>query len=241
VLLHPHEVHLWYAFVDRVTDAALLTRYQSVLSAQETSRHRRFLFEKDRRQFLISHTLLRTALSQYVDVPPAAWVFATNDHGKPQIAAPAGLPLCFNLSHTRGLAVVAVTRDRAVGVDAENLERADPGLDLAKRFFAAAEVEQLCCLEANQRKAAFFDFWTLKEAYIKARGLGLALPLDGFVFHLDDAGPPRITFTDKITDDSARWQFVQLRPASNFKIAVAVARSGDSDLTVVARLMVPRV
>jgi 4'-phosphopantetheinyl transferase len=242
ILLDTNEVHLWHVLFDQVTDGNLLARCRAILSADETIRQQRFIFAEHRQQFLVSHALLRNILSCYADVSPAAWVFSTNAHGKPEIAGPAGAPpLAFNLSHTRGLGVVAVALNRAIGVDAENIERREVGMELAERYFAANEVAHLRQLEAIQRKNAFFDFWTLKEAYIKARGLGLALPLDAFSFHLEDGLPPRITFTERITDRADDWQFIQLQLDPCYKVAVAIHRPGVADLAVVVRQTLPEV
>jgi 4'-phosphopantetheinyl transferase len=230
------EVHIWYAYCDQVAEAGLLRHYETLLSADESLRHRRFLFAEHRHQFLISHTLLRKALSHYVDVAPAAWVFAANAHGKPEIAGPTGmLPLCFNLSHTRGLAVVAVTLSSEIGVDVENVQCREVGLELAERYFAADEVACLRRLQGAERKSLFFEYWTLKEAYLKARGLGLSLPLDAFAYSLTEGRPPQVSFSPPIVDDRADWQFVQLVLPPCYKVAVAVRRSNAPDRVIVVR------
>src|SRR5262249_33539026 len=154
------------------------------------------------------------------------WVFAANAHGKPEIAGPKGmLPLSFNLSHTRGLAVVAVTLSSEIGVDVENVQRREVGLELAERYFAAEEGVYLGRLAAAERKSAFFDYWTLKEAYLKARGLGLSLPLDAFNFSLAEGQSPQVSFSPPIVDGRTDWQFVQLVLPPCYKVAVAIRRS----------------
>jgi 4'-phosphopantetheinyl transferase len=240
--LAPTEVHLWYLFFDRVSAADPLDRYLAILSPDERARQQRFLFAKDRRQFLLSHALVRTVLSQYAAVPPAAWDFKAGRHGKPYITAPLGLPpLSFNLSHTHGLAAVVVALDREIGVDAEWFDRSNASFDLAERFFAADEVEHLRRVPAGDFRQEFFAFWTLKEAYLKACGLGLAVPLADFAFHLEAGRPPRITFSERLPDDPDRWQFVPFRPQPTHGIAVAIRRPPGADLAVVARHFVPQV
>ncbi len=218
------EVHLWYALLDQPDDPDWLARCRSVLSAEEAARQQRFHFEKDRRQFLLSHALLRFVLSVYIPaVSPSAWRFSAGSHGKPFLAEPLpSPPLSFNLTHTPGLAAVAVALDHDLGVDAEYLERTNASLGLAERYFAPSESARLRGLPPDQLREAFFDYWTLKEAYIKGRGLGLALPLDGFAFDLPPGQPPRISFTEKVADDPESWQFVQFRPSKSHKVAVAV-------------------
>jgi len=231
------EVHLWYALLDQPDAPDWLERCQAVLSAEETARQQRFHFEKDRRQFLLSHALLRFVLSIYhPGVPPASWRFSAGTHGKPFLAMPLpSPPLSFNLTHTPGLAAVAVALETEIGVDAEYLERTNASLGLAERYFAPSESARLRVLPADQLREVFFDYWTLKEAYIKGRGLGLALPLDGFAFDLQSGRPPRISFTERVADDPEAWQFVQFRPSKSHKVAIAIRCSAGVRLTFTAR------
>jgi 4'-phosphopantetheinyl transferase len=240
LLLPVTEAHVWYAFTDEIVDPEQLARYRAVLSAEEVARMERFHFDRHRHSFLVSHALVRAVLSLYADVPPASWTFAIGPNGKPEIAAPA-VPLRFNLSHTQGLAAVIVARQRDVGVDVENVARRAIGLALAERYFAPAEVAALRALSEAQRQERFFAYWTLKEAYIKARGLGLALPLDGFAFDLDQPGPLRIAFAATLADDPAAWQFAQFRAGPVHPLAVAIHRPGAADLTITWRAIVPQV
>jgi 4'-phosphopantetheinyl transferase len=236
--LPANEVHVWHTRFERWADDGQLGPFEATLSPDEQVRQRRFVFPEHRRQFLISHAFLRLVLSQYAPVAPAAWSFVNGAHGKPALAPQSMPELHFNLSHTRGLAAVAVARQE-VGVDAENIERRDPGIELARRYFSAEEVAHLSPLEGEQRKSAFFDFWTLKEAYIKARGLGLALPLDQFWFQLGSGSPPRVAFSEHLQDHAADWQFVQFQVAPGWRLAVAIHRPGLPDRAVVLRESVP--
>ncbi|HEX8201268.1 MAG TPA: 4'-phosphopantetheinyl transferase superfamily protein, partial [Isosphaeraceae bacterium] len=140
-------------------------------------------------------------------------------------------PLRFNLAHTRGMAAVAVARDCAVGVDVEHLERAvEPGL--ARVALADLEIRQLEGLKGTAWAEAFFAFWTLKEAYLKATGAGLFYPLQEFGFHLAPGRPPRIEFTDRVRDDPEHWQFWQDRTHPRHQGAVAVRREGRPALSL---------
>lgn len=232
--------HVWFTFTDEIADPALLADYRAVLSAEETARLDRFYFEKHRHSFLVSHAMVRAVLSLYADVPAAEWTFVIGSHGKPEIANSLPMPLRFNLSHTQGLAAVIVALGRDVGVDVEHVTRREITLQLAERYFAPPEVAALHALPEPQRRERFFDYWTLKEAYIKARGLGLALPLDGFAFHLT-GDSSRITFTEKIADDPAAWQFARRRLGADHALAAAVRRPGETDLDLVVRPLVPAV
>jgi 4'-phosphopantetheinyl transferase len=159
-------------------------------------------------------------LSGLVPRHPSAWRFAVNDYGKPDLVPDAGVPpLRFNISHTRGLVAVAVTIENDVGLDVEALEGGRLGLDLASRFFAAGEVEYLRGLPAEHQQEALFAFWTLKEAYIKAVGLGLSVPLDAFSFTLD---PLAISFSPRQPDSPESWLFLRFRPSPIHAMALAL-------------------
>lgn len=213
--------------------------YRAMLSADEHARMARFVFERDRRAFLITRALVRTTLSRYAAVPPAKWAFIANVHGRPEILdRPSGVPdLRFNLSHTEGLIACAVTIGREVGVDVEHIQRR-LAHDVAGRFFAPREVDALKALPADEQARVFFDYWTLKEAYIKARGFGLALPLADFAFALNPPAPPTIAFEPVLEDDPSTWQFAQDWPTPVHRLALAVRRDG-ADLPIRIRRIVP--
>jgi 4'-phosphopantetheinyl transferase len=238
--LTAHESHVWYVFPDRLTDPALLQAYQVLLSPEEHARQQRFHFALDRHLFLVARALVRTVLSRYASVPPEAWGFTPNRYGRPEITSPADAPpLRFNLSHTSGLVACAVAWDQEIGVDVEHVGRPGSYVDLARRYFAPSEAARVEALPAEQQQEAFFDYWTLKEAYIKARGMGLALPLADFAFCLEPGQPVRISFTGTIEDDPSSWQFTQLRPSEQHKLAVAVRRPPGHDVGVKARETIP--
>ncbi len=185
------EVHLWFAYPDEWEEQALIESARAILDAGEIARSERFHFPAHRRLFLASHLLLRTTLSRYADIPPGAWRFTANDHGKPRVAREAGRPApSFNIAHTAGVAVAAVTNGREVGVDVENRDRRVQARRLADRFFAPAEAAELGKLPPAELPDRFFLHWTLKEAYIKALGRGFAQPLDSFTFRLTEGEAP---------------------------------------------------
>jgi 4'-phosphopantetheinyl transferase len=236
--LRPDEVHCWGVELDRVTEPRLLAAYQTLLDEGERVRWQRFRFEKHRHQFLVSHALVRVTLSRYAPVPPAAWRFVMNAYGRPEIVgAPSWLR--FNLSHTDGMAICAVALDTEVGADVEDSERSGQTVEIAESFFAPSEVAALRALPAERQRERFFDYWTLKEAYIKARGAGLSLPLDQFAFHLEPGRSPRISFDPRMVDDPESWLFVQLRFSERHPAAVAVRRARGLPLTVRCQRTVP--
>jgi 4'-phosphopantetheinyl transferase len=231
--LAPAEVHVWTAVPDQVGAPAARARCEAMLSADERDRMRRFHFERDRHIYLVAHALVRTALSRYATCAPAAWTFTANAHGRPEIApGTCARPLRFNLSHTHGLVAVAVALERDVGVDVEHLYPRSFDLDVAEHFFAPAEVAALMAQPADAQRDRFFAYWTLKESYIKARGLGLALPLDQFAFdldrrpehHLDHGDEIVLTVDPRLEDDGRNWWFHQRRIAPEHRLAVALRR-----------------
>ncbi|MBN1489669.1 MAG: 4'-phosphopantetheinyl transferase superfamily protein [Phycisphaerae bacterium] len=234
------EVHVWYAFPERVAGLTSVEHLRAILSDEETARQRRFVFEKDRDLFLVARVLVRVVLSRYAGVAAAAWNFTEDAHGKPEIAGPAeGIGLRFNLSHTGGMATCAVTRNHDVGVDVENVNRRVSMTELARRYFAAREAEAIERLSGAAQRERFFAYWTLKEAYVKARGLGLSIPLDGFAFEFDSRDNARIVFMDAVTDSAADWQFARFQPSRPHRIAVAIRAPSDRPLAISIQEMIP--
>lgn len=184
---------------------------------------------------------MRTVLSNYAPVPPAAWRFVTNEYGRPEIDWPADARwLKFNLSHTNGLIGMIVAREREVGVDVEDRERRGRLLNVADRYFSPSEVEALHALPKKEQLERFFLYWTLKESYIKARGMGLAIPLAQFSFTIGGADSAiLIDFDPKLNDDPNRWQFTALSFGRRHAVAVGVTRAENEFVRIVLRETIP--
>jgi 4'-phosphopantetheinyl transferase len=202
--------------------------YEALLDDEERAARARLLREEDRRQYTLAHGLLRETLSRRARVPPSAWRFERNDLGKPEIAGPApGRSLRFNLSHTPGLvACVVAPADRyhEVGIDVEAVRDVPRLLALAARYFAPTETAALCSLPRAEQRRRFFELWTLKEAWSKARGFGLAAPFDRLAFTLHPpAGEPRVVFDPGFPDRPDRWRFQVARIGEQHTLAVAAA------------------
>jgi len=232
-------VDLWYYYHESIDAADLRAGQEALMTSDERARHRSFHFERDRRQFLATRALARVVLSNYAPVPPSEWRFVAGSHGKPRVAHPViSPPLFFNLANTPGLVVCAVSvAHEMIGVDVERLDRRTEMLDLADRFFSPSEARALRALPAAERVRRFFACWTLKESYIKARGLGLALPLDQFSFRFDgeDIG---VAFEETLADDPARWRFALLDAPPHYMMALGVD-TGGAALSLRARPIVP--
>jgi 4'-phosphopantetheinyl transferase len=224
-----HGVDLWCAgttAIDKLDlDAACL-----VMQPDEHSRFARYGLDSSRRLYAAGRMLVRLALSRYVHVPPAAWRFGHNEHGKPLLTGPPGTPaLHFNLTHTAGLAVCAVSMVHArIGVDAESLQRRIDATAIATQHFSAAEAQRLRALPPPRLAPEFLALWTLKESYLKARGEGLALPLASCSFELSTDGV-RPVFDARQADTAPAWRFALLRSASSHVVALA-AHTGGSPL-----------
>ena len=215
-----------------------LDAYRAYLSEDEAARVERFLQPADATRFLVGRALARTMLSRHATVPPRDWPFVIDEHGRPVLAfTPRGAPdLRFNVSHTDGLVACAVTVGREVGIDVEHTNRRLLH-DVPERFFSPREVQDLRARPLAEQDLVFFDYWTLKESYIKARGLGLKLPLRHFSFLLN--GPtPTIAFAPELHDLADTWQFAQFWPTARHRMAVAVRREGD-DLPIEVEDAVP--
>lgn len=212
----PGEAHVWKTSLDR--DAAQLDALAGLLSPDERARAARFHFERDRRRFIAARAFLRTVLGRYLSVPPAEIVFTTNEYGKPAAGSAA---IRFNLSHSHGLALAAFVLHREVGVDVEQIRDGVTGDRIAERFFSPAEAAELASLPAAGRTEAFFRCWTRKEAWIKAVGRGLSIPLTSFDVSIgrEDA---RLAATRPDPSEAARWTLCHLDPDPGFTGALAI-------------------
>jgi 4'-phosphopantetheinyl transferase len=224
--LDPCDVEIFFASPEALDDPGCREAALSLLSADERDRVNRFHFQSDRQLHLAARALLRRSLSRASGVPPGAWRFQVGAHGKPEIAAPAS-PLRFNASHTRGLVMVSVVVGRDVGVDVERVPESVP-FDVVDRSFAPTERETVRSAPLCEQPGRFAEIWTLKEAYVKARGLGLSLALGGFAFQLS---PPRLFVADDLSD----WHVESLEPTPQHRAAICVSREAGMALCVKTR------
>lgn len=227
-----NEFHVYFSHPEQISDPALLSRYESLLTDEELTQMSRLYFARHRHQFLITRALIRTTLSTYFPVEPADWRFGKNGYGKPEIIQPdESWPVCFNLSHCDGLILCGVARDHAIGVDVEDTQRSTvAAFDRLSSYFSVSEIAELAQLAPEKQKQRFFDYWTLKESYIKARGMGLAIPLSKFSFHFEEDRLNDFTLHPDLEDDAKNWQFRRILMAHRYRIALAL--NTDSDFEV---------
>jgi 4'-phosphopantetheinyl transferase len=224
--LTDEEVHVWRASLN--WPAGCVRDFQDLLTPDELSRSERFRFQGDRQRFLVARGLLRTILSRYLRVEPSQLRFAYDDYGKPYLISPSAPgTLTFNLSHAHGLLLVAVTHDRAIGIDVEYTRPPLPDVEhIAERFFSVEEKEALRALSSTARNEAFFRCWTCKEAYLKARGLGLSMPLDRFQVAVIPGQPARLLHVEGDLEEASRWSLRELVPAPGYVATLAVEGGG---------------
>ena len=236
-----NQIHVWFCYPDEITDKVILDEYLSILSNEERKKYQRFHFKKDSHSYLVSHALVRKVLSGYCNVQPEAWRFSFNPHGKPEILSSVECPnVKFNLSHTDGLSACVVSLNNDCGVDVENIHRKNKLHAVAERMFAEQETKTLLAYDESEVQKSFFDFWTLREAYVKAIGTGLGGSSKEFYFTIDAAKvsdksgditnvsaanirPANINFVDSKKKVDLAWQFFLLEPSSDHVAAIAVS------------------
>lgn len=209
--LAPNHVHVWRAWLDK--NDAERARLSHFLNEEETARANRFVFERDREHFIVARGRLREILGNYLRVAAESLQFSIAKLGK--LSLPEHPQLQFNVSHSQGLALYAVSLNRELGIDVEKIRPEFTGEDIAARYFSVAEQEELRNISDEERALAFFLCWTRKEAYIKARGEGLQIPLDSFDVSLT---PGRATILRSV--DQQRWTLASFTPATDYAAAV---------------------
>jgi 4'-phosphopantetheinyl transferase len=233
-------IDLWCTYISDIRDDSLWPRYDALLSEDERARQARFRFAGDRRRFLITRALVRTVLSRYAAVPPEAWVFSAGARGRPVIAAPPAAPaLEFNISQSSELVMLGVTSGRALGIDVESIEARAADIDGLDRYFAPEESAALLSLPPADRRRRFFELWTLKESYLKARGLGLAIALDAFRFELTGHRGLALHMRPELGDSPDDWRLWQLDLRDGYLAAVCAARGEVAAPRITLREVVP--
>jgi 4'-phosphopantetheinyl transferase len=208
-------IHVWQAVLDR--DADSLSRLEGTLSLEEKARADRFHFANDRKRFVAARGLLRELLGKYLHQPPSSLEFSYGKHGKPSLSGEnISSGLCFNLSHSAGVAAYAIARGRNLGVDVEHVRAEFGGENIARRYFSSREVSDLLTLPMDARAEGFFHCWTRKEAYLKATGMGLQIPLDSFAVSLLPDRPAE--FLEGV---EPRWRLAAYDPAEGYVAALA--------------------
>lgn len=207
------EIHLWFINDREITDPSLLAAYLTLLNEEEQTKQRRFYFEKDRHQYLITRSFLRIILSLYESqVTPKQWQFQRQYHGKPFITTPVTKPLYFNLSHTAGKIVIAISCHNGVGIDIENINRESNLKEIAKTIFSHDEFNFFSQLAPSEQPNYFFLLWTLKESYVKAQGKGISMPMTDLTY---------LNHKISLQDQNPNWLFWSLFFGNNYQLSIA--------------------
>jgi 4'-phosphopantetheinyl transferase len=219
--LAPNEVHVWRVPLNQ--SAAEILPLERVLSPDEREKAARFYFDKDRRRFVQARAALRFILGEYLQVDPQTLEFSYGPQGKPSLAnGHADNSLRFNLSRREGLALIAVTRGREIGVDVELVAADLPVFEIAETTFSEAELGTLRNLPEDLHVAGFFNCWTRKEAYVKARGEGLSFPLKQFDVSLNPGAPAQLIHVRDNLDDINRWTLQEIPVGEDYVAALVV-------------------
>lgn len=238
--LSPDRVHVYFAFQNEIKDGKLLDAYMGLLSGEERQQQQRFYFSRDRHRYLVTRALVRTMLSDYSAVRPEDWRFTPGAHGRPEITNPAPFdtPLSFNISHTRDMIMLGIAQ-RAIGVDVESVQIERSSLEIARRYFSSREVTDLNAVPQAEQYEHFFHYWTLKEAYIKARGMGLSLPLEQFSFYFPGARDIKISFDPELDDRPEHWRFWLFKPTADHVAAAGLEGPGELPEQLEIKKIVP--
>ncbi len=224
-MLRNDEVHVWRASLDQ--SESCVYRLQQTLEPKELRRAKCYYFNRDRMHFIVSRGLLRTLLGGYLNTEPREVSFCYGPCGKPELAGHTGRDaLRFNVSHSSGLSLMAFTLGREVGVDLEQIRSDMPFEDIAERFFSTRENAILHSLPNNIKRTAFFNCWTRKEAFLKARGDGLSIPLDQIDVSLIPGEPASLLGIKDSIGEAARWSLQELHPGHGYVAALAVEGHG---------------
>lgn len=216
------EAHLWRASLNQ--EAHTIANLAALLSQDEYSKAMRYYRPADRDRYIAGRGILRKILSAYLALPPSELRFTYNEYGRPALSDDQNdRALNFNLSHSGALALYAVTRGRTVGIDIEQIREDFATLEIAEHFFSKDEVEALKSLPEGQRTAGFFNCWSRKEAFIKAKGMGVSYPLDRFTVSLAPDDPPALLKVDDDELEATQWRLYELKPGAGYAAALIAA------------------
>lgn len=214
------QVHIWCASLD--IDQTTLSQLVELLAKDEQERANRFVFDRDRQHFIAARARLRLILSHYLNVEPQSLRFRYGPQGKPDLTGINGGALSFNLSHSHGMALFAVTQERKIGVDVEWIRSIDDMDSIARRFFSKVEYQAYSALPLHQKPLGFFNCWTRKEAYIKAIGQGLTCPLSDFDVSLTPGQPAKLLSIKDDPQAAELWSMTTLTPAAGYIGAICI-------------------
>jgi 4'-phosphopantetheinyl transferase len=232
----PHSVHVWSFFLN--ASSACRDECALTLSGAEQARAERFIHERSRDNFIVAHGVLRQLLARYTGVPASRLAFSSGPNGKPTIAF-TGVAVSFNMTHSHGRALIAVSDEREVGIDLEQLNPAVKALAIARRYFCPAELAAIETGSPTLQAENFFRYWVAKEAVLKGEGIGLKFPIDKFEIEFDASGATAVAHALEDSRLARDWRIRMLRLDGDWIGAVALR--GDNWHVIVQSLCAPRV
>lgn len=225
------KVDVWLADPEWALDGEFEATCLGILDAGERVRENRFIAQGARREFLVGRLIVRRTLSRLGAVAPEDWRFQENEHGRPSVLSPElEADWRFNLSHTRGLVAVATIEGLEIGLDVEAIDRSFDFLPIARRKFSVVEADRVVAAAPVERRELFFRYWTLKEAFIKAKGIGLSLPLDKFSFDFLGDRELEAEFRDPLVEDPRSWRFAIFSVGTRHRLALAIEAPPEVEL-----------
>lgn len=220
-----NRVDVWLINPNDFIESQMLDEYHQLLSLDEKQKLEKYIYPEDRHDALITRAFVRTLLSYYTEgdhyVAPTEWRFVRGEKGKPEIVNPP-IPLRFNISHTKGLIACALTLSVDVGIDVEYIKRKTSYLKVADYKFSPSEIAELNEHPRENQRCRFFDYWTLKESYIKALGCGLTIPLDGFSFDINNYQDIAMRFDKPTNQVPSQWQNWLFDAATDYRLGLSV-------------------
>lgn len=213
--INDKQVHIWLV----TTKNYLASNFADYLDEQEKQRAQSFKFNRDRDCFIGSHAALRILLGKYCNCAPKTIAYKYNAHRKPILADEQKIQ--FNLSHSRDLAIIAISKNHPIGIDIEYMQKKDILCDLAQRFFSPQEYAEYLSLPDAQKTAGFYNCWTRKEAFVKALGIGITCPLKSFTVNMDPTKSAKVLLTDNNQGKTDQWKLFGFNPTTDYCAAVA--------------------
>ena len=215
--LDQKQIHVWIIDLNNVGQFSV-SELRQILAMDELAKSERFLFERDRKCYIVCRSVLRQLIGRYLHIPPQQIIFSYGKFGKPYLSQTMNYRnnLKFNISHSENLAIMAFVIGQEIGVDVEKIHGKLDISSIAQRFFSNHEVAQLQMLPQYLHQEAFFTCWTRKEAFLKARGDGLSFSLEDFDVSVDPREEPRLLAVQSAPEEVMRWQMHQIIPAANY-------------------------
>jgi len=243
--MEDNKIHVWFTFIDEVRDSQLIDEYKKMMPADDLSRMEKYYHQRHRIRFLTGRALVRTVLSTYTGIDPERLIFSRTALGRPYLQNDnVNDRLQFSISYSEGIVAFALVSDGDIGIDVE-YETADINCrEIAEHHFSAVEFQQLSRLPEDQLKTRFFQYWTLKESYIKARGYGMTIALDSFSILFPQTGGDQISImplAEESGRDRTHWHFKTMLPGPRYQGALALRSESEERFQISTKKSVPLV